>query len=117
MSINLPLTIAAMTENIRKQTERREKFKSELLKMYPFKKGEAVYLTNIKTGRKREAFIHWIYVSDSGKFIYKLWHNANKSYGIIRQSTDLNFNEVVEKRKYSPNQYKSLKEKFNKQIL
>lgn len=99
MSINLPLTIAAMTENIRKQAERRETLKKELLKMCPFKRGEAVYLINSKTRSKREAFIHWIYVNDNGIFVYQCFHRVKKSYGFIKEKTEIGFNEVVEKYK------------------
>ena len=97
MSINLRLTIEAMTENIRKQSERREKLKKELLKLCPFKIDERVKLTNKNTGAERFAFVKGFYVNDSGIFIYSLYHYKVRSYGNIKQSTQRDFNEILGK--------------------
>lgn len=96
-SINKKLTIAAMTENIRKQEARREKFKQDLLAECPFKLKERVKLVNINTGAERFAFIKRIYVTDSGEYRFKLYHYLQKSYGQLPVTIEIGFMEVIEK--------------------
>lgn len=97
MSINKKLTIAAMTENIRKQEERREKFKQDLLAECPFKINERVKLVNVNTGAVRFAFVKAVFVTDSGEYRFKLYHFIHKPYGPIQWQTELGFMETIEK--------------------
>lgn len=114
MSINLKLTIEAMTENIRRQSKRRETLQKELIKLCPFKIDERVKLVNKNTGAERFAFIKGFYVNDSGNFIYSLYHFKVKSYGNIKQSTQRDFNEVLEKCEQLKNiNHEHTKQRFN----